>query len=194
MSMPSVLLECEKCGFSGCTAVSWGQYTYVEDELEYSVSNVLGWCVDCDNFAPIEDFDDEEQVLVDLEQVAKTIRRMIRKTVVVCVSKCARQYRDNLLDELQGLTRKLSLIGERRATEKCLCCGSTSVTRVGGVYSQVSRSKGRQEIWRTDFVHPGCGGEFLAKPNPIRLHPVFTPNYYTTDGMPLTSDSSEEVY
>jgi hypothetical protein len=99
-----------------------------------------------------------------------------------------------MLNNLHELARKLSLIRERKGTEKCLCCGAMSITRVDGVYSQVSRSKGRQEKWRTGFVHPNCGGEFLAKPNPIWLHPVFTPNYYTTDGMPLTSDSSEEVF
>ena len=190
MSMPSVLLKCEKCEFSGCTAVNWGEHTYIEDDKEIAVSNILGWCANCSRFVPVEDFDDEEEVIADLEQAIKIVSASIQKRLVVCISKRARNYRDGMLDSLHALTRKLSLIRERKGTEKCLCCGSMSITRVDGV----SRSKGRQEKWRTGFVHPDCGGEFLAKPNPIWLHPVLTPNYYTTDGMPLTSDCSEEVF
>ena len=34
----------------------------------------------------------------------------------------------------------------------------------------------------TDFVHPGCGGTFYEKADEVRLHGMFEPRFYTTDG------------
>jgi hypothetical protein len=43
---------------------------------------------------PVEDFDNEEEVIADLEQAIKIVSASIQKRFVVCISKRARNYRD----------------------------------------------------------------------------------------------------
>ena len=40
---------------------------------------------------------------------------------------------------------------------------------------------------KTDFEHPGCGGMFCEKAGDVRLHCMFEPRFYTTDGVFIES-------
>ena len=40
---------------------------------------------------------------------------------------------------------------------------------------------------KTDFEHPGCGGMFCEKADDVRLHCMFEPRFYTTDGVFIES-------
>jgi hypothetical protein len=46
----------------------------------------------------------------------------------------------------------------------------------------------------TDFEHPGCGGTFYEKADNVRLHGMFEPRFYTTDGVFIESCLEKTKY
>ena len=63
MSMAATNLDCNKCGFQGSNAVVWGDFRYIEGGREIPLSRTLGWCADCSDFVPIEDFAIQDELL-----------------------------------------------------------------------------------------------------------------------------------
>ena len=66
MSMNATDLTCDKCDFTGRDSVVWGDFRYLEDDVEIVIHRTLGWCQGCDGFAPIEVFGDRDEVVAGL--------------------------------------------------------------------------------------------------------------------------------
>ena len=86
------------------------------------------------------------------------------------------------LEAVKPLQRRLELIEERSGNERCLNCGSFDVKRFDGDFSQLNHFAGDTNAIPTGFMHPECGGEFLATADPIRLFYKFAPKFYSVDG------------
>jgi len=175
-------LECDKCGATGSTSATWGEYAYIDGGEEYSVNRILGWCPDCANCVPLEEFGDEERLITGLMEAVQDTGGYLRKRIVLFLSKSSVQRRNYTLNKLEEMTWRLSLIRERKGTEKCLRCGSSNAQEFSGGIPVHKSWSHDPDIAATGFKHPGCGGEFIAIPNPVRLSLVITPNYYTVDG------------
>ena len=185
MSMPSTDLVCNKCDFRGSNAVVWGDFRYVVDGREIPLERRLGWCTDCSNFVPMEDFSIKDELLVQSEGILESMRIRTKRWASFLMLGSTRQDRLNELERLSGLIDQLALIGKRNGSERCLKCGSANVERFSGIYAGLHPYSSDQEAIQTGFLHPGCGGEFLASTCPIRFHLRFDPKFYSVDGYRL---------
>jgi len=100
MSMPSVDLTCNQCGFQGSAAVVWGDFRYVEGDREIPVSRTLGWCSDCSNFVPMEDFAIKDELLAEIERILHPISVRTKRWASFYLLKRTRQDRLNELERL----------------------------------------------------------------------------------------------
>ena len=98
---------------------------------------------------------------------------------------------------LRGYTSKckqaeyIELARARRGQERCLKCSSHAVipyklVKEGGGFKEKGDFMYHGEH-KTDFEHPGCGGMFCEKADDVRLHFMFEPRFYTTDGVFIQS-------
>ena len=189
MSMPSIHLDCAECDFHGCTSVTWGLYSYLVNNEEIPVNRVLGWCSDCDSFQPIECFDPEES----FQEIVKSrdqLKRFQSSLIMQILNRTRRNQIQYYQDEINRHALNLYMISKRKGTEKCLTCGSSDTIKFDGDYSLEYESGLYQGVKRTGFIHPKCGGEFIATPNPMRYHMRFTPKYYDINGLLIPDNSS----
>jgi hypothetical protein len=182
MSMAATDLICNQCGFQGTAAVLWGDFRYIKGGLEIPLSRTLGWCSDCSDFVPMEDFAIRDELLVEIQEALAPITVRTKRWASFALLGRTRRERLDEVERLSALIAHLALIGERKGMEKCLHCGSTNVERFDGTYSKPNSYASRGTTDNTGFSHPGCGGEFLASVNPIRLNMIFDPRLYTLDG------------
>jgi hypothetical protein len=182
MSMPSTDLICDKCEFKGSDAVVWGDFRYIKGGLEIPLSRTLGWCAECSDFVPIEDFAIKDELLSDIDEALERITVRTKRWASFSLLKSTREHRLNELERLSALIALLALVGERKGMEKCLHCGSLNVERFNGDYSGLDPYSSDKRAIPTGFYHSGCGGEFMASVNPIRLNLIFEPRLYSVDG------------
>ncbi|MCX2983416.1 hypothetical protein EYC98_21360 [Halieaceae bacterium IMCC14734] len=178
--MPSTDLICDKCGFQGSDDVVWGDFRYIKDGLEIDLSRTLGWCADCSDFVPMEDFAVKDKLLSDIDEALEAIK--VRTKRWALFSLLNRKDRLDELERLSALIAQLALIGERKGCERCLQCGSVNVERFDGDYSGLAQYASKETTVNTGFLHPGCGGEFMASINPMRFHCIFEPRLFSVNG------------
>ena len=83
MSVPSIEFICDKCRDTGATGLVHGPMMYRDRDKEYDVNRCLGWCNDCDGFAPIENFSDTDDVLKKLAKVTDELQYLYSKRIVL---------------------------------------------------------------------------------------------------------------
>lgn len=177
MSMPSICLKCEKCGCHGDTFQLWGNYAYLVDGLEVSMSRQLGFCFDCNGLKPMELFDMESCRDTLVESVSS-----LKKIEASTLSTFRRSEKSHYLTEIAKATHLLYIAAKRQGNERCLECGKTHISPFEGDYKLEYNGTLYMGSKRTGFVHPNCGGEFVATPNPVRLHMAFKSKFYDLDG------------
>ncbi len=180
--MPSTDLVCDKCGFQGSTAAVWGDFRYIEGGREIPLTRTLGWCADCCNFVPMEDFAIKDELSAEIERILHPISVRTKRWASFSLLKRTREHRLNELERLSGLIAHLALIGERNGSERCLQCGSVNVERFDGNFLELDPYGTDGATIHTGFFHPGCGGEFLASVSPMRFNVIFEPKFYLVDG------------
>jgi hypothetical protein len=189
MSMPSMTLKCNRCGNSGGTSATFGSFTYIDGEEEFAVGRCLGWCDDCDSTVAMEEFEDSEALLTKLGELPRELRQITQKPWSLLLKRGARIRRDTLLSDLADVTFRLKLIRDRKGTEKCLQCGGEQVREFDGQYQWVGDYAASQADQATGFIHPGCGGEFIASGCAIRFHYSFDDRYFSVDGREITASA-----
>jgi hypothetical protein len=182
MSMPSINLHCDKCDFHGCDTVLWGDYRYIDENGEYSIDRELGWCFECNELTAIESFKGSKEIIEEIEKITKGIKADYQKSVILLLTRNAKNNKKYDIDKVSKLSKKLYINGLRIGTEKCLKCGSVNVTPFDGDYSLEYEGLNYQGRKHTGFVHPECGGEIIATPNPWRFNKRFITKYYAIDG------------
>lgn len=178
MSMPATLLDCEKCGYGGSASVTRGDFRYQIGGSEYPVSRKLAWCLDCSGFVPAEDFESYEEQNYSREdtlsapvggifnRLFSVRKRRIEKTPIVAAAKPKRP-------PMQA------------RPERCLSCGGINFLDVDIDHEKLDPFAPEQPPLRTGFIHPQCGGEFLASLSQGWFNVRFEPKYFDSDGMPI---------
>jgi hypothetical protein len=133
----------------------------------------------------MEDFAIKDELLAKIERVLHPINVRTKRWASFSLLTRTRQDRQNELERLSGLIAHLALIGQRKGSERCLKCGSVDVARFDGTYSKPNSYASKGTTVNTGFCHPGCGGEFLASVNPVRLNLIFEPRLYSVEGHEL---------
>jgi len=181
MSMPSIDLTCEKCQFKGSTRRTWGRYTYLDGRYKYPVDRELGWCYSCSDFAPIERFD-ADKAYDEASDCLRHINRLNNQTKFVVFKKNNKELIKHYQEKLEDAIFQQYQASRRKDTERCLTCGSDHVEPFDGDYELEYSNLQYRGSKRTGFLHPGCGGEFIATPNPVRLNVAFDERIYDVEG------------
>jgi hypothetical protein len=99
--------------------------------------------------------------------------------------KSRREWLDSTIETINSCAKYIELSEARTGQERCLKCSSYVVlpykpAKKGGdldVHGFMYHGERN-----TDFEHLGCGGTFYEKADDVRLHDMFEPRFYTTEG------------
>ncbi len=187
MSMPSINLTCEKCNFHGSTVATWGRFSYLYNETEIPVDRELGWCFGCNKLRPIECFCPDETLKV-LEENTLELEKLQSKILWLVIRKIFYSDEAYYKEKIKTSALALYIASKRSGTEVCLECGGSEVSYFDGDYQLEYGGMLYKGEKRTGFLHPDCGGEFIATPSPIRLNIRFKTRYYNINGQFLRQD------
>ena len=193
MSVPSYSILCNQCDYKSSSRASHGRYFYKDDEGQFNLERQLGWCNGCQSITAIEDFrktaEVASKVRFELELISlKT--GTIWANILNVLFKSRRKWIASIIETTGSYAKYIELAIARTGQERCLKCSSYVVipyklTKEGGdldVHGFMYHGERN-----TDFVHPGCGGTFYEKADKVRLHGMFEPRFYTTDGVFIES-------
>lgn len=186
MSVPHIDLTCNKCGEGSSPGQLNKHRVYLDGDVEIPVYSTLAWCEHCATLRPVEHFNDtvwtqEEIDEIDAELVQLTDTWFKRLSIRLFNSN--RGHREWLDERRTALTHRLALIEERRGDEACLICGSRDLKPFTGDYSlELGDTFAYVGSKPTGFIHPGCGGEFIATGSDIRFHFARITYCYSPDG------------
>ena len=193
MSVPSYSILCTQCDYESSSNVTSSRYYYKDDEGQFNLERQLGWCNGCQSITAIEDFSDAAKVADVIRSNLYSIRRYtgtVFANILNVLFKSRREWIDSTIESINGNAKYVELAKARTGQERCLKCSSYVVipynpTKEGGdldVHGFMYHGERN-----TDFVHPGCGGTFYEKADKVRLHGMFEPRFYTTDGVFIES-------
>lgn len=194
MSMPSVVLTCDACGISANTSMLHQSFRYWYKDTEVLLPRSLGFCLDCNNFSPIEDFDQYiGSAIESVESHAPAVIKMAQRILSFLPFAFMRKRRQHSAQELISNAYFLAIAHTRRGDERCMCCLSRNIFKFDGNgkirYDRTGVYLGSSA---TAFVHPGCGGKFVAEASPFRFIMARHPRYFEVNGMEI-SQLTEEV-
>ncbi len=187
MSMPSIVLQCDKCDYAITDMVLWGHFSYQLDEREISIDRQLGWCHQCEALKSIERFD-PDKYLARIRECQEELSQLQSSPFTLFISKSQRQKVSYYQEDIEKQAMALYIASKRMGTEKCLECGSDNVEPFNGDYSLECGGELYQGEKHTGFHHPGCGGEFIATPNPVRYNMALVHRVYDINGIKLHED------
>lgn len=200
MSVPSIDIICDRCGYSGSTGIAHGIFKYQTPFGKITVPRTLGWCNSCRSLAPIEDSDQISRYkslkgdMADLEaSLAEEIEKEKRSLPILEWLFSSREPDTEVIRELRV---RLANYGQELATPSalasylmsigdahCLSCGAPDVFRLPKLPTGLDDfySEDRTAV-ATGVEHPGCGGELYAATSRVRLNRRFSEKLYSLNG------------
>jgi hypothetical protein len=186
MSVPHINLTCNKCGEGSSPGQLNRHRVYLDGDVEVPVYSTLGWCEDCAALRPVEHFNDAVWTQEEIDEIDSELAQMFdtwRKRLFIRLFNSNSGHREWLEQRRTTLTRRLALIEKRRGDEACLTCGSRHLQPFTGDYSlETDGTFAYVGSKPTGFIHPGCGGEFIATGSDIRFHFARITYCYSLDG------------
>ena len=184
MSVPSVILNCDKCVHESSSRVLWGSYEYFIDDQTFHLNKQLGWCNQCHDFSPIENLD-PAYYLEQVRDIEVSINELQTRAIMLFLNPILRNKLAKKRQKLNKASKLLKAIQLRQGMERCLKCSSIKVFKAEIDYTlEYSLNMGLYSGEKhTGFLHPSCGGEFIATPCPIRFNVKHIPRYYNLDGV-----------
>lgn len=173
MSMPHTNLRCNQCGHTGGTLQLHSPFVYHFRGRDVRISKSLGYCMDCDNFRAMEDFDSVEEALAEIDELSHELLPPINRVVAFLLAPFRMSRQHENIRKLQTRAYYLGIAALRQGDERCLTCLGRNITRV----------KSRN---LSDFKHPNCGGEFIAELSDIRFHLSNESIYFDVIGSKLS--------
>jgi len=167
MSVPTYSIQCDKCDYSSGSGVVFGGYMYQDNESLFSCPRQLGWCDDCAQLQPIENFDSVNDALTDIMDSTHDIEKSTRSiwsNILNALIPSRRKSNAWDAERAQNAAKYIQITYDRAGCERCLQCGSHSVTpyRPNKISGDLDLDTDFLFAGRiiTDFIHPNCGGTF----------------------------------
>lgn len=183
MSVFSATLECDKCDFRASFSVIYGIFNYLDSGKEYNVKRSYGWCFKCENFTAIEKIDDFEENNYEIASIHEKIYLVENanfwKKRTKEYKKAKRDY-EFYLKHIEELKWRRQFLINRKTSPKCLLCGSEHVKKMN-VQNMDYYDKGPDQV-KSNYEHPGCGGNLMIVRPTIRIHYKYDPVYYDLNG------------
>lgn len=187
MSMPHINLRCNKCGHTGGTLPLYRPLVYHFRGHDVRISKTLGYCLDCDNFRAIENFDSVEEVLTEIDELSDKLLSPTNRITAFFLAPFRTSRQRETIRELQTKAYYLGIAALRLGDERCLTCLSSNFTRFNG---KMNLQYGMGGVFEgqslTGFKHPDCGGEFIAEGSEIRFNLRRESIYFDIDGSKLS--------
>lgn len=182
MSMPSIDLDCNKCEHSGSSMALWGRYSYTDGEHEINIHRDLGWCFGCERLTAVESLSITDYCK-DMHGYISELSRLTKHSLLLLFSKYSRARIKLLQGKIKVTNDLIAQIAGGKREPRCLSCGSTHVDPFDGDYSLEYEGLNYDGEKKTGYIHKGCGGEFIAKPNPLRFNMKFPHLLYNLSGV-----------
>ncbi len=186
MSMPTYDLICSRCDYQSSSMVTWGRFVYEDGNSAFPCKHQLGWCENCAGFVPMEAFDASDQEFQEIESSHDWLRRYSDSAwqhFLNWLIPSRRKWLTRQHDRLEGAIKVMKLSMKRKGTERCLDCGSRNVVPFrGNIGVTLADNFVFAGSSNTGFIHPHCGGEFIAKGSGTRYLVRFTTRRYDTEG------------
>ena len=173
MSMPHTNLRCNQCGHTGGTLQLNLPFVYHFRGQDVRISKSLGYCMDCDNFRAMEDFDSVEAALAEIDELSRELLSPINRVIAFLLAPFRVSRQRKQIRDLQANAYYLGIAALRQGDERCLTCLGPKITRIKS-----------QNL--NDFKHPNCGGEFIAELSDIRFHLSHESIYFDVNGSKLS--------
>lgn len=190
MSVPSYTLCCDQCGYAASSNMVMGMRVYRDENGEFPCHATTGWCDDCRELAPIEDFDCLDVELKSMEADCHWIGRSLtwwQSLLNVFLPFRIKSHR-RWLENIEASCRILTLGQSRRGDERCLSCGSNRVQPFNGEVKLRMEGYSFRGESKTGFQHPVCGGEFVAKADEMRFMIQLQKKVYSPDGQYIATE------
>jgi hypothetical protein len=191
--MPTYNLRCDRCDYSVSNMILWGAYLYRDEAVDFTCHRTMGWCDDCRELTPIEDFDQIDFDIQEIESRAKWLAGesvSVWKNLLRVFFKSRRVHLASFADDIIAATKTIKLSRKRIGSERCLLCGGNCVRAFDGdVDVKMSSGLTYKGQNNTGFLHPGCEGEFIAEGSNMRFSVRLRTRIYSPDG-----DKIEEYY
>jgi len=186
MSVPHIDLTCNKCGEGWSPLQLNKDRVYLDDDVEVPLYSTLGWCEDCAALRPVEHFHDTAWTQEEINEIDAELAQLTNtwfKRLTVRLFNSNSGHREWLEERRTALMHRLVLIEKRCGDEACLTCGSRHLQPFTGDYSlELDDTFAYVGSKPTGFIHPGCGGEFIATGSDIRFHFARIKYCYSSDG------------
>lgn len=173
MSVPHINLTCDRCEASWSPLQLNKHRVYLDGDVEVPIYSTLGWCESCAALRPVEHFEDAvwtQQEIDEIEAELQSLSDTWMKRLGLRLFPGKRVSVDWRAEKLSSLQHRLVLIAKRRGDEACLVCGSRQLQPFTGDYSlEMDGTFSYVGSKPTGFIHPGCGGEFIATGSDIRF-------------------------
>jgi len=172
---------------------TWGIFEYQDTEGRYPCNRQLGWCADCNDLVPMEDFSNPDSYAEHIEDRLHWLKSETYSAWQAFLNALSRRRRtrhQEWLVEAEAALRGLRNGQLRRGTERCLKCGSQAVSSFDGCVDVRLSDDGMVFEGRnpTGYLHPGCGGEFVAEGSEMRFSMRFFTRVYSPEGYLLAEE------
>ncbi|WP_432698584.1 hypothetical protein ACQUQP_09645 [Marinobacterium sp. YM272] len=186
MSVPHINLTCNRCDASWSPLQLNKRRVYLDGSVEVPLHSTLGWCEECAALRPVEHFEDAAWTQQEIDAIQAELQSLSDtrvKRFALRLLPGKRATVDWLARQISSLQRRLALIAERRGDEACLVCGSRQLQSFNGDYSlEMDDTFSYVGSKPTGFLHPGCGGEFIATGSDVRFILSRTTYCYDLEG------------
>jgi len=179
MSMPSIVLRCEKCDDSANTFSLFRNLRYLFKNIDICISKSFGYCIDCDSLGVIENFNNIDYKLEQIQYCSEESINKARSVVSINLTPSMMQSSAAPVQELTSIAYFLAIALKRKGDERCLRCLSRNIIEFDGDmnlhYGLGGCFEGNK---RTGFHHLGCGGEYIAYGSENRFFLGRKPTYF----------------
>jgi hypothetical protein len=186
MSMPSYNLICNKCKYSVSNMIFWHKSSYVDGKTEFFCNKSMGWCDDCSEITPVEDFENTDYELEEINKRTQWLRDeqgTFWQALCNLIFPSRRRLQHSYLNDIYSAYRAISLASKRIGTECCLNCGSRKIEHVNSKAKlNLSNNMTYTGSSGTGFIHPRCGGELISNGSNMRYSVKTRTKLYSTEG------------
>ena len=187
MSMPYLIFSCSRCDYSESDLFMSNRFSYKAPSCHLPISRKFGWCNECNGLSAVEDLPSAYKIdklkakvkklgeqIAELSERLMESRSWFKKLFNISVAPTSEisslKWQCDINETtIRSCQQLLPLLEFRHSQPRCLKCGSIDnvilpkLPQISSPDYPLCSSKGPAPPVKTDFRHPGCGGNILVR-------------------------------